>query len=296
MSLKILQFGASGQMAREAVRRAALHGVTLTALPREVADLSNPAEIEAIVMAADADLIINAAAYTAVDKAESEPDLAFRINGQSPGVMARACAARGLPLVHVSTDYVFNGLGPRPWREDDPVDPINAYGDSKRAGEDAILASGARAVILRTSWVFSAHGTNFVKTMLRLANRPELNVVADQVGRPTFAGDLAQAALTIGAQLAADRAAPAGVFHFAGAGAVSWFEFAEAIFAQAGHRGGAPVPVIHPIPSRDYPTPAARPANSVLDCERVERAFGIVPRSWRDGLEQTLAELASAPA
>jgi dTDP-4-dehydrorhamnose reductase len=132
--------------------------------------------------------------------------------------------------------------------------------------------------------------------MLRLAGRPELNVVADQLGRPTFAGDLAEAALTIGARLVADEAAPAGVFHFAGAGAVSWFEFAEAIFAQASHLGGTQVPVVHPIPSRDYPTPAARPANSVLDCARVERAFGIVPRSWRDGLEETLAELASAPA
>ena len=151
------------------------------------------------------------------------------------------------------------------------------------------MASGARTAILRTSWVFSAHGNNFVKTMLRLADRPQLKVVADQVGRPTYAGDLAEAALTAGARLARDRDAQMGLFHFAGEGAVSWFEFAQAIFALS----GGPSPELLPIPSSDYPTPAARPGNSVLDCARVERAFGIVPRSWRDGLGETLAELAA---
>ena len=288
MSLKVLQFGASGQMALETAARAARHGVTLTALGREQADLSDPAEIGRIVEQADADLVINAAAYTAVDKAEAERDLAFLVNGESPGAMARACAARGLPLVHVSTDYVFNGTGTRPWREDDATAPVNAYGDSKLAGEQAIRASGARAAILRTSWVFSAHGANFVKTMLRLADRPELKVVEDQLGRPTFAGDLAEAALIIGARLARDADADTGLFHFAGEGAVSWAGFARDIFAMS----GGPSPRVIGIPSEDYPTPAARPRNSVLDCGRVERAFGIVPRSWRDGLGETLAALA----
>ncbi len=290
MTLKVLQFGASGQMARETVRRAPRHGMVLTALSREQADLADPEAVARIVAQADADLVINAAAYTAVDKAESERDLAFLINAETPGALARACAARGLPLVHVSTDYVFNGQAGRPWREDDPVAPLNVYGDSKLAGELAILGSGARAAILRTSWVFSAHGANFVKTMLRLADRAELKVVDDQVGRPTFAGDLAEAALAVGARLARDENAAGGVFHFAGEGAVSWFEFAAAIFAM---RGG-PGPEIMPIPTRDYPLPAARPHNSVLDCARVERAFGIVPRAWRDGLGETLAELAQA--
>ena len=286
--LKVLQFGTSGQMARETLRRAGRHGMTLTALSRDQADLSDPDAIARIVEAAAADLVINAAAYTAVDKAESERDLAFLINAESPAAMARACAARGIPLVHVSTDYVFPGTGSRAWREDDAVAPVNAYGDSKLAGEQAIAASGARAVTLRTSWVFSAHGNNFVKTMLRLADRPELKVVADQVGRPTFAGDLAEAALTIGARLARDADAPAGLFHFAGEGAVSWFEFAQAIYLKK----GPPTPLVTAIPTSEYPTPAARPANSVLDCGKVERAFGIVPRLWWDGLDETLAELA----
>lgn len=288
MSLKILQFGATGQMARELIARSPRHGVQLTALSREQADLTDPAAIARIVEQTDADLVINAAAYTAVDRAETERDVAFLVNAQSPAAMARVCAARGLPLVNVSTDYVFNGAGSRAWREDDATAPINAYGDSKLAGEQAIAASQARAVTLRTSWVFSAHGANFVKTMLRLADRPELKVVDDQVGRPTFAGDLAEAALTVGQRLVHDVSAPDGIFHFAGAEAVSWHQFATAIFAAK----GPPAPTVLPIPSRDFPTPAARPANSVLDCGRIERAFGIIPRPWRDGLNETLAELA----
>ena len=290
MTLKVLQFGATGQMARETIARAPRHGVVLTALTRQEADLSDPAAIERIVEAADADLVINAAAYTAVDKAQAERDAAFEVNALAPAAMARACARRGLPLVHVSTDYVFNGGGSRPWREDDATAPVNVYGDSKLAGERAIAEAGARAAILRTSWVFSAHGANFVKTMLRLADREEVRVVDDQFGRPTFAGDLAEAALAVGRRLARDRDAATGLFHFAGEGAVSWFEFAAAIFAAK----GPPVPRVVPIPTRDYPTPAARPANSVLDCARIESAFGIVPRSWRDGLNETLAELARA--
>jgi dTDP-4-dehydrorhamnose reductase len=259
-------------------------------LSRDQADLTDPAAIARLVEGADADLIINAAAYTAVDKAQTERDIAFLVNAEAPAAMARACAARGLPLLHVSTDYVFNGSGSRAWRENDATAPINVYGDSKLAGEQAIAASEARAAILRTSWVFSAHGANFVKTMLRFADRPELKVVDDQTGRPTFAGDLAEAALTVGRRLARDENAPTGVFHFAGAEAVSWFEFATAIFDAK----GPPVPRVVPIPTRDYPTPAARPANSVLDCSRIESAFGIVPRPWRDGLNETLAELARA--
>jgi dTDP-4-dehydrorhamnose reductase len=172
MTLKVLQFGATGQMARELIARAPRHGVRLTALSREQADLTDPAAIARIVEQADADLVINAAAYTAVDKAETERDVAFLVNAESPGVMARACAMRGLPLINVSTDYVFNGTGSRAWREDDATAPINAYGDSKLAGEQAVAASEARAITLRTSWVFSAHGANFVKTMLRFADRP----------------------------------------------------------------------------------------------------------------------------
>ena len=288
--IKVLQFGASGQMAREILRRAERHGMAVTALSRQQVDLADPEAVARIVKSADADLVINAAAYTAVDKAEEERDLAFRINAESPGAMARACVARRLPLLHVSTDYVFDGSGDRPWREDDPVAPVNAYGASKLAGERAILASRAHAVILRTSWVFSPHGTNFVKTMLRLADRPELKVVEDQIGRPTFAGDLAEAVLTVGARLVGDAAAPAGAFHFACAGPVSWFEFAQAIFVQL----GAPAPILTAISTAEYPMPAARPANSVLDCGRLERAFGIVPRSWREGLRETVAELTGA--
>jgi dTDP-4-dehydrorhamnose reductase len=290
LSLRILQFGRSGQVARELIDWAAVAGMALTALGRDQVDLARPAQIEAAIAAHDIDLVINAAAYTAVDRAESEEALATAVNGTAPGVMANACAARGVSLVHLSTDYVFGGGQARPWTEDDAPAPATAYGRSKLAGEAAIAASGARALVLRTSWVFSAHGSNFVKTMLRLAAAGgPLRVVDDQTGRPTCAADIAEFILAAAPRMAAGDAAATGLFHFAGEGAVTWRRFAEAIVDAA----GLDVPVA-PIATADYPTPAKRPINSVLDTARLERVFGVRPRPWRAGLDETIVRLKAA--
>jgi len=287
--MRALLFGPSGQLGREIVDRAARHGVTLLPVDRAMADLTDAGAVAAVVEQVDVDIVINAAAYTAVDQAEAEEEIAHAVNAAAPGAMARACAARGLPLIHVSTDYVFDGAGTTPWREADPVGPIGAYGRSKLAGERAVAEAGGQTLIVRTSWVFSPYGRNFVKTMLSLAARPELRVVDDQHGRPTAAGDLAEALLVAARRMVEEPDGPVrGLLHFAGDGATTWRGFAEAVFAEA----GGPSPVITPVPTREYPTPAARPANSVLDCGRVETLLGIRPRAWRDGLAETVRALA----
>jgi dTDP-4-dehydrorhamnose reductase len=293
--MRILVFGRTGQVATELVRaaeaRGAARGVALEALGRAEADLRDPAALTAAIAATvetgGADAVINAAAYTAVDRAESEPDLAHAINAAAPGAIAAACAARGLPFLHVSTDYVFAGSPGRPWAEDDPTGPLSVYGASKLEGEAAVAAAGGRYAILRTSWVFSAHGTNFVKTMLRVgAERDTLRIVDDQRGGPTPAGAIAAALVTMAEAFAAGRGA-SGIFHFAGAPAASWADFAEAIFAIRGGRA----PRIERIASSDYPVPARRPLNSVLDCTKIRAAYGIEQPDWRSGLADVLEEL-----
>ncbi len=287
--MRALLFGPGGQLGRELQDRAAAHGVSLVLVDRAMADLTDAGAVARAVQDADVDIVINAAAYTAVDQAETEEAVAQAVNAAAPAAMARACAARGLPLIHVSTDYVFDGAGSAPWRETDPVGPIGAYGRSKLAGEAAIAEVGGRHLIVRTSWVFSPYGRNFVKTMLSLAGRPELRVVDDQHGRPTAAGDLAEALLVAARRMVETPDGPVqGLLHFAGEGATTWRMFAEAIFAAA---GGA-APTIVPVTTSEYPTPARRPANSVLDCTRVEALLGLRPRPWRDGLAETLRRLA----
>jgi dTDP-4-dehydrorhamnose reductase len=288
--MRILLFGRTGQVARELARAAEARGTAIEALGHDAADLRDPAALEAAVAGTRADAVVNAAAFTAVDRAESAPDLAHAVNAAAPGVLAAACAARGLPFLHVSTDYVFDGSPGRPWREDDPTGPLSVYGASKLAGEAAIAramgADGAHA-ILRTSWVFSAHGANFVKTMLRVgAERDSLRVVDDQRGGPTPARAIAAALMTMADAFAAGRGVP-GLFHFAGAPAVSWADFAETIFAM---RGGQ-APRIERIASSDYPVPARRPLNSVLDCARIRAAYGVERPDWREGLAEVLEEL-----
>jgi dTDP-4-dehydrorhamnose reductase len=279
--VRILVFGRSGQVATELQRRA-----SVIALGRDQADLADPPACAAAVAASGADVVINAAAWTAVDKAEAEEAAATVVNGDSPGAIARACAARDLPLIHLSTDYVFDGSGTRPWRPDDATAPLGAYGRSKLAGEQAVRAAGGRHAILRTSWVFAAHGANFVRTMLRLgAERPHLNVVADQVGGPTWAGAIAEASLSIARALAAGTGAT-GTFHFSGAPDTSWADFARGIFRQ----GGLPTEVVD-IPTAAYPTPARRPANSRLDCTTLASAYGISRPDWRADLATVLSQL-----
>lgn len=283
--MKLLVFGKSGQVAQELARRLPAD-VTATFLGRDQADLSDPAACAAAVAAHTADVVINAAAWTAVDKAETEEAAAMVVNGDAPGAMARACAAKGIPFLHISTDYVFDGKGVTPFAPTDPVAPQNAYGRSKLAGEDAVRASGARHVILRTSWVVSAHGANFVKTMLRLgAARDSLNVVADQIGGPTPAAAIADALFTI-ARAMVGQGAGGGTYHFSGAPDTSWADFARAIMAEAGLAC-----TVNDIPSSDYPTPATRPLNSRMGCTSLTSDFGIPRPDWRKGLADIVQEL-----
>ncbi|MCU0904247.1 MAG: dTDP-4-dehydrorhamnose reductase [Tabrizicola sp.] len=279
--MKLLVFGKTGQVARELQRRAP----DATYLGRDEADLMDPAACAAAIAATDADAIINAAAWTAVDKAETEESAATTVNGEAPTAMAKAAAAKGIPFLHISTDYVFDGTGDQPFATDHPTGPLGAYGRSKLAGEQGVRAAGGPHLILRTSWVVSAHGANFVKTMLRLgAERESLNVVADQIGGPTPAAAIADALLIAAGAMAAG--APGGTHHFSGAPDTSWADFARAIMAEA-----ALSCRINDIPSSDYPTPAKRPLNSRLDCSALAAAFGIPRPDWREGLKAIVKEL-----
>ncbi|MGL5008705.1 MAG: dTDP-4-dehydrorhamnose reductase [Paracoccaceae bacterium] len=282
--MKILMFGATGQVATEVLRRAPA-GVTVQAMGRDVVDLSDAGACAELVLGTDAEVVLNAAAWTAVDKAEGEEAAALAVNGAAPTAMARAAARRGVPFVPISTDYVFDGAGEWAFKPADATGPLGAYGRTKLAGEHGVRAAGGRHVILRTSWVFSAHGSNFVKTMLRLgASRDALNVVADQVGGPTPAADIADALFVMAGALAQGHAG--GTYHFAGAPEVSWAGFARAIMAEAGL--GC---VVNDIPSSDYPTPAARPLNSRLDCSATLWDFGVAQPDWRVGLRAIVREL-----
>lgn len=277
----MLVFGATGQVAQE-LRRIRPDAVFLNRLET---DLSDAEACSAAILAHAPTSVINAAAYTAVDRAEEEEALAQQINGDAPAAMARACAQLDIPFVHISTDYVFDGQGTAPWCPDDPVAPLGAYGRTKLAGEQGVIAAGGTYVILRTSWVFSAHGANFVKTMLRLSEtRDALNVVGDQVGGPTPAADIAAACVQIVGKLG--QGGPAGIHHFAGAPAVSWADFARAVFQTAGR-----AVQVTDIPAADYPTPAARPANSRMDGSSLMRDFGISAPDWQAGLTQVIKEL-----
>jgi dTDP-4-dehydrorhamnose reductase len=280
-----LVFGTTGQLARalgDAAGRCTR--VALTAVPRTEADFRYPQQVrDAVARARDFDIVINAVAYTAVDKAESEEDVALAVNATSVEVLAQACRARDLPLIHVSTDYVFDGTKSTAYREDDPVAPLNAYGRTKLAGENAIRATLERHAIVRTSWVYSAHGANFVKTMLRLGReRTQLRVVDDQWGSPTSAQSLAAALLAMAGRIM--RSGPRelfGTFHYIDRGETTWSRFAVEIFRLAGldvH--------VDPIATADYPTPARRPLNSRLDCAKIEAVYGIVRPRWQDSLSQ----------
>jgi dTDP-4-dehydrorhamnose reductase len=255
-------------------------------LGRAAADLSSPAACAAAIHSHQPCAVINAAAYTAVDRAEEDEAAAQCINADAPAAMARACAELGIPLVHISTDYVFAGGGKEPWAPDAPTGPLGAYGRTKLAGEQAIQAAGGTHAILRTSWVVSAHGNNFVKTMLRLgAERDSLTIVSDQIGGPTGAREIAAACHSVALQLTADSR-KSGIYHFAGSPDCSWADFARAIFARAGLNCQ-----VSDIPSSQYPTPAARPLNSRLDCTTTAAVFGIERPDWANTLTHILTEL-----
>ncbi|KII16746.1 dTDP-4-dehydrorhamnose reductase [Phaeobacter sp. S60] len=277
----ILVFGKTGQVARELAAEE-----TVTCLSRDQADLTDPAACAEVIRAHAPAAVINAAAYTVVDRAEAEEDLATLINGTTPGVMAETCATLGIPFVTLSTDYVFDGKGSSPWHPDEPVAPLNAYGRSKQVGEAAVRLAGGTHVILRTSWVVSAHGSNFVKTMLRLGKaRERMRVVADQIGAPTPARAIAAACIEIARQLIAVPE-KSGTYHFAGQPETSWAGVATEIFT------AAEIPcAVAEIPSSAYPTPAPRPLNSRLDCSTLERVFGITRPDWQAGLKDILKDL-----
>lgn len=279
--MKFLVFGKNGQLGHELSK---LEGVQC--LSRSEADLMYPERCAEQILSSSADAIINAAAYTAVDKAEEESELADLINGTAPACMAAAAARAGKPFVQISTDYVFRGNGQQPWKPDDTPEPQNAYGRSKLIGEEGVKQAGGVFAILRTSWVYSSRGTNFVKTMLKLGQtRKEVKVVGDQIGGPTSARDLAKAAWILAGGLP-DAPDKAGIYHYSGAPDSSWAEFATEIFSQTRQD----IRVVA-IPTSAYPTPAQRPPNSRLDCEKIKSHFGVARPRWRASLKAVLSEL-----
>jgi len=291
--MRLIVTGTQGQVVRALIERGPAQGVEIVAIGRPGLDLADPASVEAALAHVEGDAIVNAAAYTAVDKAESEEELATRINGAGAGAVAKVAAERGLPLLHISTDYVFDGALDRPYLESDATGPVGAYGRSKLAGERAATAACPDVAIFRTAWVYSPFGGNFVKTMLRLGEtREELSVVADQRGAPTSALDIADALIAAAKSRVAEpeHKALTGVFHLTGGGEASWAEFAEEIFADAERCGRKPVKV-NPIATKDYPTPARRPANSRLSHEKLARIYGISLPDWRLSTRACVARL-----
>ncbi len=294
--MRLIVTGLEGQVVRSLIERGAARDVEIIAVGRPQLDLANEASIEAALMSVPGDIIINAAAYTAVDKAETEEALAMQINGAGAGAVSRIAASRGLPIIHLSTDYVFDGTLDRPYCENDPVAPIGAYGRSKWAGEKAVAAANPHHTILRTAWVYSPFGNNFIKTMLRLGEtREALSVVADQHGSPTSALDIADAVISIAERILAQPEDPSfyGTFHLTGSGEATWAEFATYIFAEAEKHGRKPVQV-HSITTADYPTPARRPSNSRLSNESLSKAFAVRLPAWRLSTANCVARLLRA--
>jgi dTDP-4-dehydrorhamnose reductase len=290
--MRIAVTGTQGQVARSLGEIGATHDVEVILVGRPELDLLEPAGVLPALTKVRPDVVVSAAAYTAVDKAEAERDAAFAINASGAGAVASAASALGVPVIHLSTDYVFDGQGTRSYREDDPTGPISVYGTSKLAGERLVSAATANHVILRTAWVYSAFGANFAKTMLRLGEtRPEVGVVADQFGCPTSAHDIAAAIVDVARRLVSDGAPDLrGVFHLTGAGEASWADFAEHIFATATGLGRPPVAVRH-ITTADYPTPARRPANSRLSGAKLAETYGIQLPDWHASTEPVVRRL-----
>lgn len=295
--MTVLLFGGNGQVGTELRKLFAgspelvvtTRSGTVDGMECEAADFDRPQAVKSILERVRPDLVINAAAYTAVDAAENDADAAWRANAEAPAQVAAWCAVHGVPLVHYSTDYVFDGQGSQPYREDDATAPLGVYGASKRAGEEAIIGSGAPYLIFRTAWVYASHGKNFLRTMLRLgAERERLGVVADQIGTPTSAALIARVTL----QVLQSGQLQSGIWHLVADGQTSWHGFAREIFSQAQAAGlMEKIPEVVAITTADYPTPAARPAWSCLDNRKLKADFGISLPSWEQELARVLAEL-----
>lgn len=291
--MRVLVVGSSGQVARSLAADRSLAGVSVIAKGRPELDLTSPATIAAAIAETTPDVIINAAAYTAVDQAETEEAEAAALNVDGPGALAGLAREHGIPLIHISTDYVFDGEADHPYGEGDAVAPASAYGRTKLAGEQAVLAAQPQSLVVRTAWVISPYGRNFCKTMLRLAGtHAQLRVVGDQVGSPTYAPHLATALLDIAGRITKDRTAVEwGVLHLANSGYASWYDVAVATMSEAARRGLPNVPV-EAITTADYPTPARRPKNSRLNCDKAGERFGVTLPSWQDGVAACVAAIA----
>lgn len=283
--------GATGQVGRELMEADWAPNFELIGAHRPSFDITNAQHVEGAVLDGKPDVVINAAAYTAVDRAESDEATAFAVNEHGPLLLATACARQGVPIIHISTDYVFDGTGEKPYGEGDPIAPANAYGRSKAAGEAAVRLLHSQHVILRTSWVYASHGQNFVRTMLRLAaEHQDISVVADQIGTPTSAVAIAATLVQIAQRVTTkgdDPQSAWGTYHFTAGGETSWHGFAEHIFCSL-ERRGLKRPRLKAIPTADYPTPASRPANSRLDCSLIERTFGIHRNPWGEDVDRAL--------
>lgn len=290
MTGKLLVFGANGQVGQALGACRWPLNIQPRLLSRTDCDITDQQQVAKVFARHHPVAVINAAAYTAVDRAETEPDVARLANAVAPEWIAQACATAEVPIVHLSTDYVFDGQKAGAYNEDDPVAPISVYGQTKEAGERAVRAAHEQHVIVRTQWVYSATGNNFCKTMLRLGKeRDRLGIVADQHGAPTFAEDIATALRDIVAQLViSESGGPYGTWHFANAGETTWYGFAREIFDHVKRRTGQTVPSLDPLTTDQYPTPARRPKNSVFDCSRIQRDFGVAPRRWEDALADCL--------
>jgi len=290
--MRLAVTGTTGQLVRS-LAAANVKGCEVVAIGRPALDLSAPEGIEAAIAAVKPDLIVNAAAYTAVDKAESEPEVADAVNAAGAEAVGRTATRLGVPVIHVSTDYVFDGSKPVPYVESDPVAPLGAYGRSKYEGERRLMAACPEAIVLRTAWVYSPYGHNFVKTMLRLAEtRDEISVVDDQLGNPTYAPHLADAIIAISRHVLEGGSTAWGLYHAAGSGDVTWCGFAREVFAASARHDG-PTANVKPITTADYPTPARRPANSRLDGSKLREAFGVRLPAWQEGVADCVARLAA---
>jgi dTDP-4-dehydrorhamnose reductase len=292
--MKVLVTGAHGQVGWELSRSGVRKGFEILALDRTTLDITDQSAINRKVRGSGVSVLVNGAAYTAVDQAESEPELAFAVNRDGPAYLASACAEAGIPLIHISTDYVFDGYKKGGYVETDKIAALGIYGESKAAGEEEVRTRLPNHIIIRTSWLYGVHGNNFVKTMLRLGReRDVIQVVDDQYGCPTWAADLGDMIMGIAAQIREKREITWGTYHYCGRGVTSWHGLAQEIFSLANQYTSLKVKKVQAIRTADYPTPAKRPSNSVLDCSLVERVFKVYPRPWRESLAQMIKMLFS---
>jgi len=292
--MKVLITGANGQLGRELLRLGHTADFEVYSLTRQQLDITNEIRIQQVFKRISPSLVINAAAYTHVDRAENEPELAFAVNQNGPAYLARYCADNQLALIHISTDYVFDGTKGRPYQEDDPITPLGVYGQSKAQGEAAVRSILSNHIIVRTSWLYGVYGHNFVKTILKLASeKKDLRVVDDQLGSPTCAADLAKAVLTISGKIGANEKFDWGTYHYCGKGITSWHGLAEKIIELAAPYIALKTRQVTAITTAEWPTPVKRPPYSVLDCTRLKSQFGIKPEPWQQSLQQTIAGIFS---